>query len=80
MVEIRGGRVLVNGRALDEPYLAGPPTYRLGPVTVPEGQLFVLGDNRNNSFDSHAWGFLDEDRLQARVFARYWPPHRMRGF
>ncbi len=80
IVEIDGGRVFVNGTALDEPYVAQPPSYRLDPITVPGGQLFVLGDNRDHSFDSHAWGFLDEDRLLAKVFARYWPPHRMRGF
>ena len=79
-VEVRDGRVLVNGTALEEPYVEAPPTYSMRPVRVPEGKLFVLGDNRNESFDSHAWGFLDEDRLTARVFARYWPPLQMRGF
>jgi signal peptidase I len=80
LVEIRDGLVFVNGEALDEPYLADPPSYRMAPVRVPEGKLFVLGDNRDQSFDSHAWGFLDQDRLLARVFARYWPPNRLRGF
>ncbi len=80
IVEVRDGRLVVNGNAVDEPYLEAPVDYRMAPVIVPQGKLFVLGDNRNNSFDSHAWGFLDEDRLLARVFARYWPPNRVRGF
>ena len=80
IVEVADGRVVVNGHVVDEPWIVDAPDYRLAPVRVPEGRLFVLGDNRNASFDSHAWGFLPEDRLLARVFARYWPPQRMRAF
>ena len=75
-VEVRGGEVLVDGVAQDEPYLDEPPTYDYGPITVAEGQYFVLGDNRNNSYDSHAWGTLDESFLIGRADIRYWPLDR----
>lgn len=80
VVEVTGGHVLVNGKPLDEPYLEAAPRYRMPPTRVPEGQLFVLGDNRNESLDSHIWGFLQEDALIAHVFARYWPPTRLASF
>jgi len=78
-VSVHAGHVFVNGRELDEPYVATPPTYRMGETVVPEHELFVLGDNRNESLDSHVWGFLPEDALIAHVFARYWPPNRIGG-
>jgi signal peptidase I len=68
--------VYINGERLDEPYVRQSPQYRLGPLTVPEGQLLVLGDNRNNSFDSHFWGFLPAESVQGVVALRYWPPWR----
>jgi signal peptidase I len=79
LVEVRDGRVRVNGREVEEPYLDAPPHYDVPPTRVPEGQLFVLGDNRNDSLDSHVWGFLPQDALIAHVFARYWPPNRISG-
>lgn len=72
-VEVTGGIVYVDGRALDEPYIADPPAYTYGPETVPPGQLFVLGDNRNNSYDSHSWGMLDQSFVIGRTDLRYWP-------
>ena len=51
--------------------------YEYGPMTVPEGQYFVLGDNRNNSYDSHAWGMLEEHYLIGRADIRYWPLTRV---
>jgi signal peptidase I len=76
-VEVKRGHVLVNGETIDEPYVDKLPKYRIPPIVVPEGQLFVLGDNRNESFDSHRWGFLAQESLIAHVFARYWPPNRI---
>lgn len=72
-VEVRGGKVYLDGIQQNEPYLDQAPTYDYGPVTVPKGQLFVLGDNRNNSYDSHSWGLLDQSLLIGRAEFRYWP-------
>jgi signal peptidase I len=72
-VEVHGGQVYVNGVARSEPYLDKPPAYEYGPVQVPEGQYFVLGDNRNNSYDSHSWGMLGESFMIGRAEVRYWP-------
>lgn len=76
-VEVRGGRVYLDGIQQNEPYLDQAPTYDYGPVTVPEGQIFVLGDNRNNSYDSHSWGLLDQSLLIGRAEFRYWPLGRV---
>ena len=72
-VEVHAGQVYVNGVARTESYLDKPPAYEYGPVQVPEGQYFVLGDNRNNSYDSHSWGMLGESFMIGRAEVRYWP-------
>jgi signal peptidase I len=78
-IQVVDGRVRVNGDPIDEPYIAEPPGYLFPRTIVPEGHVFVLGDNRNESLDSHRWGFLPREALIAHVFARYWPPQRMGG-
>jgi signal peptidase I len=75
-VEIRGGKLYVDGLLRDEPFLSQPTLYEYGPAVVPPGQYFVLGDNRNNSYDSHSWGMLDQSFLIGRAEVRYWPLNR----
>lgn len=76
-VEVKGGRVFINNKPLRENYIAEAPQYPYGPVTVPENSYLVLGDNRNNSYDSHYWGFVPRDRIIGRAVVRFWPPQRM---
>ncbi|MGH2369299.1 MAG: signal peptidase I, partial [Chloroflexota bacterium] len=72
-VEVRGGIVYINGQALDEPYVKDRPLYPYPKKRVPEGEFFVLGDNRNNSFDSHVWDFLPAEYLIGKAWVSYWP-------
>lgn len=71
-VTIRDGRVYINGQPLDEPYISAPPQYD-GEWVVPDDQVFVLGDNRNQSSDSHSWGFVPRNLVVGRALVVYWP-------
>jgi signal peptidase I len=73
-VEIREGRVYINGKLLEETYSVNPGSYSSKAVEVPEGALFVLGDNRNNSSDSHSWGTLPQSQIVGKAWLSYWPP------
>lgn len=73
-VESIDGRVYIDGQPLEEPYLPeGVTTTMPGPVTVPEGQVFVMGDNRANSSDSRVFGPISQDLIIGRAFLRVWP-------
>lgn len=72
-VKIENGVVTINGKILEEPYIAQPPIYT-GEWVVPAGSLFVLGDNRNDSRDSHQWGLLPQENIIGKSVLIYWPP------
>jgi len=76
-VEMRDGLIYINGSdtALDEPYVKERPYGDYGPVTVPEGAYFMMGDNRNNSADSRYWNqpFVYEDKILGQAAIEYYP-------
>lgn len=76
-VEVKQGQVLINGKAIKEDYLEEVPDYQYGPRVVPENSYLVLGDNRNNSCDSHYWGFVPRQNIIGRAIVRFWPLGRM---
>ncbi len=76
-VEVKGERVYINDQPLQEKYIEAPPHYQFGPVTVPADSYLVLGDNRNNSYDSHFWGFVPRENIIGRAVVRFWPPNRI---
>jgi signal peptidase I len=78
-VQVVDGQVLVNDQPLHEPCILEPPAYLLPPITVPAGQVFVLGDNRNDSNDSHVWGSLPQTNIIGRARLRFWPLDRLGG-
>ena len=95
-VDVKGGKVYINGKVLPEKYLDEPPATDWStsdPYTsndmdkvpwpadgrVPQGQYLVLGDNRNNSYDSHYWGFVPKDKIVGKATARFWPINRVGG-
>lgn len=80
-VQAKDGKVYVDGRPLDEPYLpAGTRTENLeNPVKVPAGEVLVLGDNRSNSADGRVFGPIPEDTIIGRAFVIVWPLSRFGG-
>jgi len=78
-IEISQGQLLLNGLPLNERYLAEPIGYEMPPTVLLPGQLFVLGDNRNFSFDSHVWGALSTQDVVGKAYRISWPPARNRA-
>ena len=80
-VQIHEGHVFIDGQRIDEPYIDFPARYEFPPdhqpITVPDGNYFVLGDNRPDSFDSHLGWFVPVDNLIGRAWLRYWPPSEL---
>ena len=75
-VEVRDGQLLRNGERVREPWRGDVMDYVMPPQIVPTGTLWVLGDNRNASLDSHLWGPLPQDRVIGTAVWRYWPLNR----
>lgn len=78
-IDIRDGKVYVNGEVLDESYIKGntmPKGARL-PATIEEGYYFVMGDNRPHSSDSRLIGLIEQDRIKGKAVFRYWPFNRI---
>lgn len=76
-VTVTDHQVFVNGQPLTESYTLEPPEYLMGSITVPPGGLFVMGDNRNDSNDSHVWGILPADNIIGIARFRFWPLSRV---
>lgn len=88
-IDLVDGEVYVDGERLDEPYTGGKPTYSLSeyvgsvgieyPYVVPEGTVWVMGDNRTDSRDSRYFGPVDVDDVTSRALFIYWPPSDIGG-
>ena len=82
-IEVTNGKVYINGKVISEKYLGEAPNYNWSSTAltpdgiVPKGHYLVLGDNRNNSYDSHYWGFVPRDNIIGKAVFRFWPLDRV---
>lgn len=76
-VEIKDGKVSINGTPLNEEYIMAPPNYTMPVTEVPENEYFVLGDNRNNSTDSSKGWTVPQDNIIGKAWLTYWPPSKL---
>jgi signal peptidase I len=80
-ISVRGGRLFVNGEPQRDPYVNKkfPDTSSSAPTSVPQGHVFVMGDNRANSRDSRYFGTVPQRNIEGEAFLRFWPPERIGG-
>jgi signal peptidase I len=77
-IEVKNKQLYINGEPVKEPYIIHtdsniiPERDNFGPVTVPEGKYFMMGDNRDQSLDSRFWGFVSENKLKGKAALIYW--------
>jgi len=77
-IEARDNVLFVDGQVLIEPYLDPGEVMRdFGPILIPEGEYFMMGDNRDNSGDSRVFGTVNGDRFTGRAFFLFWPLNRV---
>lgn len=76
-VAVIDGKVYIDNQLIPEDYILESPRYKLQPITIPDSQLFVMGDNRNNSNDSHIWGLLPQKNVIGHAVFRFFPFQRI---
>ena len=79
-IEIKNGKVYINGEAIVEEYIFAQPEYTTSIEKIPPRSYYVLGDNRNNSHDSHYWGYVAEHLILGRAISIYFPLSRAKNF
>ena len=72
-IEVKDGNLYLNDERQNKFITDKNINYSMGPIIVPDNSLWVMGDNRNNSLDSHSWGPLPYEKIIGRAFLRYWP-------
>ncbi|MEM8641876.1 MAG: signal peptidase I [Cyanobacteria bacterium P01_G01_bin.54] len=76
-IAVHDRHVYEDDHAIQEPYILEEPNYEMPSLPIPRESLFVMGDNRNNSNDSHIWGYLPQQNVIGRAMFRFWPLNRM---